>query len=660
MPNLAPDLARLIMPRILSLVILISALPSFKGQLVGQSHTDSLLQVATASETLQAAEAYKELAKLSSDSFELHLFYANEGLKLATQLGERLLRANILMNLGVLYDRHAEFDKAIAYYDSTKSILTNLNDVDTWWVSLHINYGAAYYFAGHLNLGLEHFLKAYEYSEGDHGFTNYGYILNNIGVIYQTLDKPKDAIKYFKESIKYKESVKDSFGLFNSKRNLADLYHKIGELDTALLLAKDALQGFQSLNQTLDSELTQYHIAKYYLALGETARARSIAKAIPIDLAPSQMISKSIEKLIIKGDIEFASEAPLSAKNSFLAAKKVMDENAFLVYEQEVMNKLSECEAKLGNFQKAYQNLKEINTKIIEKTAKDRMALEQEMQVKFNMISQERQNAFLQSQNELKDLRIQKSNRTLGFLFVILISVITFAVQTFRNRRHIIRLNKTLQDQKSTISKTLAERETLLQEIHHRVKNNLQFISSLLSLQSEHVSDEMALDALQGGQDRVQSMALIHQNLYQDNNLTGINVKIYFEKLSQNLFDSYNIAPSRIKLNLNIDEVNLDVDSVVPLGLIVNELISNALKHAFPQGRNGIINVSLLEADDELILEVRDNGIGMKDSEEQVLGSSFGYRLVHAFKEQLDANVKIDGEKGTTIKLHIRGYRKAA
>ena len=134
----------------------------------------------------------------------------------------------------------------------------------------------------------------------------------------------------------------------------------------------------------------------------------------------------------------------------------------------------------------------------------------------------------------------------------------------------------------------------LLREIHRRVKNNLQVVSSLLRLQSRHVHDQQAHEALLEGRNRVNSMALIHQYLYREEDITKISADEYIEKLATTLYKSYNISDKQIKFKANIDPIKLDVDTAIPVGLILNELITNALKHAFPNKREGILEVSLL------------------------------------------------------------------
>ncbi|MBK8501511.1 MAG: sensor histidine kinase [Saprospiraceae bacterium] len=261
-------------------------------------------------------------------------------------------------------------------------------------------------------------------------------------------------------------------------------------------------------------------------------------------------------------------------------------------------------------------------------------------------------------QIKVQDLEIKKSNRQRIIYAIGLIGVSLLAFLLYR-LNYIRRMNNvTLEEKNKIIEKSLIEKDILLREIHHRVKNNLQFISSLLGLQSEHISDDTALSALQDGQNRVQSMALIHQNLYQEDNLTGVGIKNYFVKLIRNLFDSYNIRNESVSLKLDIDELNLDVDTVVPVGLIVNELVSNCLKYAFPDG-HGNIFVVLKEEGNELCLVVKDDGRGISDLERENLGSSFGYRLIKVLQDQMMASLEINANRGTEVVMRISKYMKA-
>ena len=153
-------------------------------------------------------------------------------------------------------------------------------------------------------------------------------------------------------------------------------------------------------------------------------------------------------------------------------------------------------------------------------------------------------------------------------------------------------------------------------------------------------------------------MAIIHQNLYQGEHLTGIEVKPYFEKVIGGLFNSYNISPDRVEMEMDVQDMILDIDTIIPIGLIVNELVSNALKYAFPGDRKGKVLITLRENREGLLLVVADNGVGMKGQWQEADASSFGYRLIHAFREKLNASLDLRNQAGTSVELHIKSYQK--
>ena len=154
-----------------------------------------------------------------------------------------------------------------------------------------------------------------------------------------------------------------------------------------------------------------------------------------------------------------------------------------------------------------------------------------------------------------------------------------------------------------------SENELLLKEIHHRVKNNLEMVSSLLKLQSVKTKDQEAKEVMRASQNRVQSMGILHQKLYQGENLGSIEMLDYFQNLSENIVDAFG-ANDKVEVQYDMDRVELDVDTAVPIGLIVNELLTNSLKYAFPEDRKGKIELSLKEMDEkQLQLVVADNGV---------------------------------------------------
>jgi two-component sensor histidine kinase len=189
-----------------------------------------------------------------------------------------------------------------------------------------------------------------------------------------------------------------------------------------------------------------------------------------------------------------------------------------------------------------------------------------------------------------------------------------------------------------------AENELLLKEIHHRVKNNLEVVSGLLFLQSTQVEDEKVKDAMLEGQNRVKSIGILHRKLYQGDNLGAVDMKDYFLNLSENILDTFG-ASDRVNIQCAMDQLDLDIDRAVPLGLIVNELLTNTMKYAFPDGRTGNVRISLKqEAQNNWHLEVEDDGVG---KENVVQGSGFGRQLIALLTTQLNGTMREEISNGT-------------
>lgn len=202
------------------------------------------------------------------------------------------------------------------------------------------------------------------------------------------------------------------------------------------------------------------------------------------------------------------------------------------------------------------------------------------------------------------------------------------------------------------IRTSLREKEALLKEIHHRVKNNLQVVSSLLGLQSRVVTDEQTRKMFQESQNRIHSMALLHESLYQSSNLSKIDFPVYIRQLAAHLFHSYGVGPERIHLRTDLDKLYLNLDAAVPCGLIINELISNSLKYAFPDGRTGEIRVELHEYSDQMArLIVADDGVGLSSDIDWETARTLGLRLVRTLAEQLGARIELKTNAGTEVQL---------
>ncbi|MGO9566686.1 MAG: sensor histidine kinase, partial [Desulfomonilaceae bacterium] len=200
---------------------------------------------------------------------------------------------------------------------------------------------------------------------------------------------------------------------------------------------------------------------------------------------------------------------------------------------------------------------------------------------------------------------------------------------------------------------SLREKEVLLREIHHRVKNNLQVISSLLRLQSRYVTHTPSRQLFEASQSRLQSMALIHEKLYTSGNLTDIDFKGYIESLGARLLASSTVPGSQIKLQTEIGAVPVGIDVAVPCGLISNELISNSLKHAFPGQKEGVIGVSFVSYSHEFELVVRDDGVGLPENLDLENAQTLGLRLVNTLVQQLQGHMKVNNADGTEFRIRF-------
>jgi PAS domain S-box-containing protein len=202
---------------------------------------------------------------------------------------------------------------------------------------------------------------------------------------------------------------------------------------------------------------------------------------------------------------------------------------------------------------------------------------------------------------------------------------------------------------------SLREKDILLQEIHHRVKNNLQIISSLLKLQAGYIQDKSYADMFEESQNRIRSMAFVHERLYQGKDITSVASDEYIKDVVNALFRSYGVNPERITLKVDIGDVVLGISSAVPCGLIINELVSNALKFAFPQDRKGEIQVGLHPTDkDEILLTVSDNGVGMPEDLDHEDAKSLGLKLVKILTDQIGGRLQINRNEGTKFQIKFR------
>ena len=443
---------------------------------------------------------------------------------------------------------------------------------------------------------------------------NYSFTLYVIGNNYFAIKDYEKALDYYQKAL----TMSQQYGFYN---NLADIYIALIDLYTA--------------------------IQDYPKA--EKAAVNAIQYATLLD--NNFLLMRS---WLSVGKLQNLTKRPQQAIQSLETCLKVATEqfgDKFFLHQ--VYKELGKAYAATGDFEQAhfaflkYDTLKD---SVFTAEADRRVA---ELQTQFEVAQKE---ATIRSQQLA--LNQQSKEQVLTFGFVALLAIILIGLYwNYRQKQQINQqladLNISLEIKNTQLDKRNAENELLLKEIHHRVKNNLEVVSSLLALQSAKIEDPEIQEAMLASQNRVQSMGILHQKLYQNEHLAFIEMKNYFADLAENILDSYNLT-EQITVEYPMKELELDVDTAVPVGLIVNELLTNSLKYAFPKGQLGKISISLEEISKGILqLCIADNGIG-KVINAKAKGTGFGTQLVELLTRQIEGTLQQEVNNGTRISVVFR------
>lgn len=533
-------------------------------------------------------------------------YYYLEALQIREGINSDRVAAS-LNNLGVMFMDQEEYDTATKYYLRSMEVRQKSND--TLGVALTMsNLGLIFKKQGNYIKALEYYRQAIASLERNRQDRYLEVALLNMGAIYNTQEKYDSALIYNLRLKRLSSERSSQRNLAKSYVNLANTYQGLNMLDSSLYYGDESLSFFKIQNDTLNMANSLLPVAQSYLKL------KNYSKVIETCQQLDQLLQVIDNKeLAIENELLFAEA--YSGLNQTGEAYRHM-QKAFELKDLYLTSSLNETISKLT--------------------------------LKYETEQKEREISELKIENQAAIIAEQQAESQRNFLIVITAGLLLSALLLYLLLRTKSRSN-------SQIRQSLNEKEILLKEIHHRVKNNLQVISSLLSLQSRFIEDKDAQALVNEGQSRVKSMALIHQKLYQKDNLTGVEVRDYIENLCSTLVSTYNINPDRVKVSYAVDDLNLDVDTMIPLGLILNELVSNAFKHAFPTGE-GHLHILLHKSQQQLILELSDDGTGA-DEERIKNKDSFGMRMIHSLSRKLEAEVSFSFDKGTTARLAISNFK---
>ena len=459
------------------------------------------------------------------------------------------------------------------------------------------------------------------------------------------LEKGKD--QYLK-ALRQFETLNDSAGMSSANANLGMLYTDLGEFEKAemhLMKQKDLNKVFPTLR-----EMGFHHdflglLRQKQGRLEEAYQEHLKALQIRENLSSTYNLCESklnMGEILIK--LKRYPEAISQLKDVFK-----YDEHESLNQQQSAYMLLSEAYEKSGNYKQALVDFK-LYTQISDSIySKESIEIIAEKDGLYKKQKQDAEIAILNKEKEVSKIELSKSRAILlgSLIGLLLISIAAFG---------LYKMYLKIKTKNQIITNALKDRELLLHETHHRVKNNLQMISSLLNLQSKYVDDKKAFEVLQNGRNRVQSMAILHKNLYAGDDLTMVNIQDYFEGLVTSILNSYQKSEKEIHVDINAKGIIMDVESVIPIGLIVNELITNSLKHAFKNenSKKPEIKIGLNENSYQYELMVRDNGVGFHEETEKKSGKeTFGQRLIGSLAQKLKATIKTNNNNGTEVALTI-------
>ncbi|GAA0891980.1 hypothetical protein GCM10009122_16590 [Fulvivirga kasyanovii] len=582
---------------------------------------------------------------------------------------------HVCYQIGLLYTNQVKYDSATHYFKKGLSgYLAKKNDAGV--ASMHNLLGVTYYKTGNLDSSIYHYKKANDYYNSQNDTLNIARTELNLGIIYKDLgaysfsleylllavrklemgndsstlascynsiasaysrqDDLARAITYHKKSLSIRRFLNDQKGIATSLNNLGIVYRKLDDYDSALyyykesLKIKEQLKDYSKVASTLNNigtvmfDLKRFEEAKGYFEQAHRIRPTN---------ADRNGQSTTFNNL---GNIYTSLHQPQKALLYLDSAQALIKEGGFLSEMEDNLNFRMLAYEQLGRYDKSLECARELMVIRDSLLNSDKVQRLIEMQTKYETEKKEQSIAMLETERELQKAEIDLSRLWIIILGISVVLVFVIGLSIYTKFRSESRNKKQIQ--------------LLMQELHHRVKNNLQLLSNIFSLQSRTITDAGALEAVRSGENRINAMAIIHQKLYKKTESRSVNIHDYLGDLISQLADSYGYDQMQNdSIEVDIQPVELDVDKVIPIGLIVNELVSNSFKYAFPVTENPELKVILHLEKDQLHLCIEDNGPGF--SKPDKFESSMGLNIIETLSRQLNATIKWETSNKTKLNL---------
>lgn len=522
-----------------------------------------------------------------------------------------------LSRLGIYYDIHGEYNNAIQCFHAAITILENQKDTSELSFAYN-NLGVLHFERKQYDFALDNYNKSLVLDRLRNNKEGIAAGLQNIGVIYTYKDSIEKSISLYDEAEKY-------YGQTNDENGLASLYSNKAKL---------------LLNQKKFSEALSYYIEieKIFEKVGATYE---------------QEVSNQISLADANLGIGNEKEALRHAEQALEISEK-FDSHTRKIYSYEILH---EVYARMGSYKKAYEAMHTYATLQDSLFDVEKDNAVSELQVKYESEKKDKALSTVRLEKDAEISLRKAGENQRNFLIAITVVVIVISAFVFYAYFSKQKINKLLSDKNQIITENLQQKEMLLGEIHHRVKNNLQLISNLLDFQSMELTEEKASDAIQDSKNRVASMAVLHRFLYQQGDFRNVAMKEYITELSQNLEQTFSSQNYPVSFKVDIEPISLDVNYSIPIGLIVNELVTNSFKHAFIKNQPGEISIHLSQHDDKLLLRIGDNGKGANPDD--IKTGNFGSRIVSSLLRQLRAEWTIENKNGLTHIVWISKFRKS-
>ncbi|PHS10818.1 MAG: hypothetical protein COA88_00595 [Kordia sp.] len=513
--------------------------------------------------------------------------------------------SNSLNNIGVIHNSEGKLSTGLAYYYKSLNIRERIKD-SFGLAESYNNIGNSYALQNDIKKALEFTEKSRIVSKLI-GSVNNGLFLSNLGLLHS---RQGDAVKakfYYNESLETYSKLNNTVGVANSLSLLAGLYEKEGELAESLIYLLESLVVLEENDYQSGIIRTLTNISRVYFKKGALAKAKLYGE-------------RAIELAINNGD-------PVQ-----------------ISYTSQVLSTMYQKE---NNWQQAF-DMQKLYFKMKDSIQNNEIGKSLiRQQSKYDLEKKEQEIKLLSAKNEIQDLKLARNKYSIILISIALLLALVTAFVSFRGYKKKQLINKLLEKQKAEISEKNEAKKTMLQEIHHRVKNNLQVVNSLLRMQSRKMEDQNIVDMFKETQSRVLSMAKLHEKMYQSGDLERLNTKEHITMLVEEIVKNYSVDIP-IDLDLDIEAIFIDAQIMMPLSLIINEIITNSLKYAFKGREKGLITVKLNKLRGAHELMIGDDGIGYKLD---VISTGLGSKLIQSFIRQLNGTIEKLNQPGTGYKI---------